>query len=158
MRQRRGIRFLVLAGIPLLLFGILYLILLVEFACWEGCPDADLGPAIMDRLAAGIPITLLSAVPVTLAWILCLVQLVRIGRRRVATALALTLPVLGALSLLLFYASTGGTWVPLSWAARYKGWGWGWNVSFERSLELLLLWPVAIFATTFALKGRQAAD
>jgi hypothetical protein len=156
--MRRGIRFLALAGIPLLLFGILFLVFLVDFACWEGCPDADLGPAITDRLAGGLPLLLLSAIPVALGWILCLVQLVRIGRRGVAVALALTLPLACSLSLLLFYASTGGTWVPTSWAARYTGWGWGWDVSLGRSLALLLLWPVATFAATFALKGRQTAE
>jgi hypothetical protein len=59
-----------------------------------------------------------------------------------------------ALSLSLFYASTGGTWLPTTWAARYNGWGWGWNIAFERSLALLLLWPVATFVATFALRRR----
>jgi len=96
-------------------------------------------------------------VPAALGWILCLVQLVRTERQRVAVALALALPLVCALSLLLFYASTGGTWVPTSWAARYNGWGWGWDVSLGRALGLLLLWPVATFAATFALRGRQTA-
>jgi hypothetical protein len=156
--MRRGIRFLVLAGMPLLLFGILYLVLLVEFACWEGCSDADLGPAITDRLAGGSIAVFLTAIPVSLGWILCLVQLVRLERQRVAIALALALPLVCALSLILFYVSTGGIWVPTSWAARYNGWGWGWSVSLGRSLGVLLLWPVATFAATFALKERHSTE
>jgi hypothetical protein len=119
--MRRAIRILVLIGIPLFIIGILYLTVLVDFACYEGCPDADLGPAISDRLAGGSIAVLLSALPVALGWILCLIALVRSGRREVAVALALALPALGVLSLLLFYASTGGTWIPTSWGARYNG-------------------------------------
>jgi hypothetical protein len=152
--MRRAIRILDLIGIPVLALGLAFLDLLAGFACWEGCSDADLAPAITARLGSAVPIALISAVPVTVAWVDCLIQLMRQDRRGVAVALALALPLAATLALALFYVSTGGTWIPTSWAARYNGWGWGWDVALGRALALLLLWPAATFAATFALRRR----
>jgi hypothetical protein len=76
------------------------------------------------------------------AWILCLVQLVRAGQWGVAVAIALALPLAAALALWLYYRGTAGTWNP------HHG-------SSLDPLCMLLLWPLAIFIATFALRGRR---
>ena len=144
--MRRAIRILDLAGILLLVVGLVDLVFDVGFACYDsGCGSASAKAAVVaELLARDIPLAILSAVPVTVAWILCLVQLVRTGHRGVALALALTLPLVAALSLWLFHTWTGGTW-------RLEILAGG---LFERLLGLLLLWPVATLVATFALRRR----
>ena len=73
--MRRAIRILVLAGTPLLVIGLVNLDFDVGFACYDGCPDADRAAIIALRLAVDIPLAIIRAVPVTVAWILCLVQM-----------------------------------------------------------------------------------
>jgi len=138
-----AIRILVLAGTPLLAIGLLFLYLHSAFDCWGGCPESE-DPTLARSRVEDVSLAIISAAPVVVAWILCLVQLVRIGRRAVAVALALALPLVAVLSLWLFYASSGGTWRPTTLA----------TIAFERLLGLLLLWPVATFVATFALRRR----
>jgi hypothetical protein len=144
--MRLTIRLLVFVGTPLLAIGVAYLILLGAFACYDsGCGSASQqAAAVAERVTGVAPFTILCAVPVTVAWMLCLVQLVRTGRRGVAVALALALPLAAALSLSLYYRGTAGTWNPSHLAA----------VAAERSVGVLLLWPVATFVATFALRRR----
>src|SRR6266851_6615807 len=87
--MRLTIRLLVLVGTPLLAIGVAYLLLLGAFACYDGCSASQKAAAVAERVTGVAPFTILSAVPVTVAWILCLVQLVRTRRRGVAVALAL---------------------------------------------------------------------
>jgi len=144
--MRLTIRILDLVGTLLLLTGLANLDFDVGFACYDsGCGSTSGKAAVIaDLLARDIPLAILSAVPVTVAWILCLVQLVRTGYRVVAVALALVLPLDAALSVWLFHTWTGGTWQLdiLSGDAQ------------QRLLELVLLWPIAIFVATFALRRR----
>jgi hypothetical protein len=65
-------------------------------------------------------------------------------------ALALALPLAAALSLFTWHVSTDGQLLPTTWLAHSSGW----DATFAGSLELMLLWPVAIFVATFALRGR----
>jgi len=142
--MRLTIRLLVFVGTPLLAIGVAYLIFLGAFACYDGCSASQQAAAVTERVTGVAPFTILSAVPVTVAWMLCLVQLVRTGRRGVAVALALALPLAAALSLSLYYRGTADTWNPTHLAA----------VAAERSVGVLLLWPVATFVATFALRRR----
>jgi hypothetical protein len=144
--MRRTIRILVLAGTPLLAIGLVLLDFSAAsfpiFDCWGPCPESTLATALAGRPIQDVPLAILSVVPVVVAWILCLVQLVRIGRWGVAAALALALPVLAALSLSRFYATNDGTWLPNAAATS----------TFAHSLALLLFWPVATFLATFAVR------
>jgi hypothetical protein len=143
--MRLTIRLLVFVGTPLLAIGLAYLILLGAFACWDGgCSESQQAAAVAERVAGVAPFTILSAVPVTVAWILCIVRLERTGRRGVAVALALALPLVAALSLWFFYVNTADTWLPTHLASS----------SLYRLLGLVLLWPVATFVATFALRSR----
>ena len=115
--------------------------------CFDNCPpESEMATTIARRIAIDAPITITCAVPVTVAWILCLVQLVRTGRRGAAVALALPL---AALSLAALYVSTGGHLLPTTWAEHSS-----WDTTFVHSLELLLLWPLATFVATFAQRSR----
>jgi hypothetical protein len=145
--MRLIIRLLVLVGTPLLEIGVAYLIFLGAFTCYDsGCGSASGEAAAVAATVTGVaPFTLLSAVPVTVAWILCLVQLLRAGHRAVAVAVALALPLAAALSLWLYYTGTVGTWNPHHLAGS----------TMYRLLGVLLLWPVVIFVATFALRRRQ---
>lgn len=145
--MRLIIRLLALVGTPLMEIGVAYPIFLGAFSCYDsGCGSASGEAAAVAEVVTGVaPFTLLSAVPVTVAWILCLVQLLRAGHRGVAVAVALALPLAGALSLWLYYTGTSGTWNPHHLA----------NTTTYSLLGVLLLWPVAIFAATFALRRRQ---
>jgi hypothetical protein len=143
--MRRTICILVLVGTPLLAISLI----LLDFSaasspfldCWGPC-EHDIASTLAGERIDDISLAILSAKPVAVAWILCLVQLVRIGRWGVAAALALALPVLAALSLPRFYAANDGTWLPNTAAMS----------TFEHTLALLLLWPVATFVATFALR------
>jgi hypothetical protein len=64
--------------------------------------------------------------------------------------LALALPLAAILALAVLYTSTGGHLLPTTWTTHNVGW----DATFQRSLMLLLLWPVATFVATFALPGR----
>ena len=65
-------------------------------------------------------------------------------------ALALALPLATLLALAVLYTSTSGHLLPTTWATHNVGW----DGVFLRSLLLLLLWPIATFVATFALRGR----
>lgn len=150
-RSIRDIRFLVLAGTPVLAFGLLFLGFNADALCFDNCPpESELAATIAARITDAAPIAAISAVPVALAWILCLVQFARAGRRAALAALALALPLVALLALAVLYAGTSGHLLPATWATR----GAGWDGVFLRSLALLLLWPVATFIATFALRGR----
>jgi hypothetical protein len=144
--MRRAIRILDLAGILLLVVGLVNLVFDVGFACYDsGCGSASAKAAVVaELLARDIPLAILSAVPVTVAWILCLVQLVRTGHRGVAVTLALVFPLVASVSVWLFHTWTAGTWRPDILA----------GITAERLLGLVLLWPVATFVATFALRKR----
>jgi hypothetical protein len=144
--MRLTIRLLIFVGTPLLAIGVASLILLGAFTCSDsGCGSAaQQAAAVTERVTAVAPFTILSAVPVTVAWIVCLVQLVRTRHRAVAGALALALPLAAALSLSLYYTGTAGTWNPTHLAA----------FAAERSVGVLLLWPVATFVATFTVRRR----
>jgi len=103
--MRLAVRLLVIVGTPLLVIGVANLLLLSAFACYDsGCgSESQLAAAVVERVTGAAPLTILSAVPVTVAWILCIVQFVRTERRGVAVTLALTLPLVAALSLWFFY-------------------------------------------------------
>jgi len=139
--MRLTIRVLVLVGTPLLAIGLAYLLLLSAFACGNGCSESQNAAAVAERATAVAPFTILSAVPVSVAWILCIAQLVRAGRRRVAVALALALPLVAALSVWFYHDSTAHTWLPSHLA----------RINLYRLVGLPLLWPVATFVATFAL-------
>jgi hypothetical protein len=135
-----------LAGALLLVVGLENLLLDVGFACYDsGCGSAAGKAAVVaDLLARDIPLAILSAAPVTVAWIVCLVQLVRTGHRGVAVTLALVLPFLASVSVWLFHTLTLGTWRLDILAAD----------DVSRLLGLVLLWPVATFVASFAPRKR----
>ena len=148
--MQRSIRILILAGAPLLAFGLWFLALSAALLCYDMCPpESSLATSIAGRIADAAPTVIICAVPMALAWILCLVQLVRARRPGALAALALALPLAAALSLSVFYVSTGGHLLPTTWADNP-----GWDFAFQCSLVLLLLWPVATFVATFALRDR----
>jgi hypothetical protein len=101
--------------------------------------------AVAEAVTGAAPFAILCPVPVTVAWILCLIQLVRAGHRGVVVAVALALPLAAALSLWLYYTGTVGTWNPHHLA----------GTTSYRLLGLVLLWPLATFVATFALRGRR---
>lgn len=144
--MRRTIRILVLVGTPLLAIGLI----LLDFSaaphalidCWGPCPEPTIASTFAGQPIDDISLAILCAKPVAVAWILCLIHLVRMGRWGVAATLALALPILAALSLSRFYATNDGTWLPNTAAMN----------TFMRSLALLLLWPVATFVATFAVR------
>jgi hypothetical protein len=146
--MRLIIRLLVLVGTPLLEIGVAYLIFLGAFTCYDsGCGSASgEAAAVADAVTGAAPFTFLSALPITVAWILCLVQLIRAGHRGVAVAVALALPLAAVLSLWLYYTGTVGTWNPHHLA----------GVTTYQLLGVLLLWPLAIFVATFALALRRS--
>lgn len=147
----RGIRFLALVGTPVLAVGLLFVAFRAATICFDTCPDeSDLAAVIAARIFDAAPIALVGAMPAALAWVLCLVQFARARRWVPLVALALALPLVASLTLALQYMSTQGQVLPTTWAAHNVGW----DATFQRSLLLLLLWPVATFAATFALPGR----
>jgi hypothetical protein len=145
--MRLTIRLLILVGTPLLVIGVAYLILVGAFTCYDSGCGSESGEmaAVAESMTGVAPFTIICAVPVTLAWIMCLVHLVRAGHRGVAVALAFALPLAAALSLWLYYTGTVGTWNPHHLA----------SITSYRLLGALLLWPLATFAATFALRGRR---
>jgi len=146
--MRRGIRFLVLLGAPLLALGLGFVALDAASICFDNCPpESDLAATIAARIGDGAPIAVICAVPVALAWIICLVQFARAGHWGALATLALTLPVAALLSLFVLYATTNGHLLPTTWSEHNVGW----DGAFQRSLALVLLWPIAIFVATFAL-------
>jgi hypothetical protein len=149
--MQRTIRILVVAGTPLLALGLFYLDFETAFICYDMCPpESALAATIAARIADGAPVALICAVPVALAWVLCLVQLARAQRRRELAALTLALPCAVALSLFLLYVRTSGQLLPTTWLVHNAGW----DTTFVTSLGVVLLWPVAIFIATFALRRR----
>lgn len=147
-RTIRGIRFLVIFGTPLLAFGLLFVCFMAATICFDACPpESELATTIAARIIDAAPIALIGAVPVAFAWLLCLVQLARARRWGPLAALALAVPLVASLMLAVLFASTGGQLLPTTWAAHNAGW----DVAFQRSVLLLLLWPVATFVATFAL-------
>ena len=152
MRRTIGsIRFLVLFGMPVLAFGLLFVGFMAATICIDACPaESELAATIAARIIDAAPVALLSAVLVALAWILCLVQFARAGRWGAVAALALALPLAAILSLAVLYVGTSGHLLPTTWATHNVGW----DATFQRSLLLLLLWPIATFVATFALPGR----
>src|SRR5258708_790311 len=152
MRRTIGsIRFLVLLGMPVLAFGLLFVGFMAATICVDACPaESELPATIGARILDAAPTALLSAVLVAWAWILCLVQFARAGRWGALAVLALALPLVAILALAVLYTSTSGHLLPTTWAAHNVGW----DATFQRSLLLLLLWPVATFVATFALPGR----
>jgi hypothetical protein len=80
-RPSRGIRFLVLFGMPVLTFGLLFVGFMAATICVDTCPaESELAATIGARIVDAAPTALLSAVLVAWAWILCLVQFARAGR------------------------------------------------------------------------------
>jgi hypothetical protein len=149
--MQRGIRILVLISALLMAFGLFSMALRTAFICYDNCPpESELAATLAQRITDATPTTLLFAAPMVLAWMLCLVQLARAGRRWTAVALAAALPVTAALALGYWSVSTRGHLLPTTWLAHNTGW----NGIFDSSLALLLLWPVATFVATFALRQR----
>ena len=145
----RGIRVLLVGGTLLLAFGLFFLDFSAAFICFDSCPpESDLAASIADRVTGAIPIALICAAPVALAWVLCLVYFGQARRWGALVVLALALPLSTALSLSAWYVGTDGHLFPTTWAEHNAGW----DGTFERSLLLLLLWPVATFVATFLLR------
>jgi hypothetical protein len=85
---RLTIRLLALVGAPLLVIGVANLILLGALTCYDsgcGSESAEMA-AVAEAFTGAAPFAILGAVPATVAWLMCLVQLVRTGHWGVAAA------------------------------------------------------------------------
>jgi hypothetical protein len=149
------LRLLVGIGALLQAMGLWYLIVRVDLLCYDMCPEKSaLAATVAARFSDAAPFALLFALPMGVAWLLCLVQLARLRHWAVLILLALALLAVAGLALLVFVHGTGGQALPTTWARMNLVW----NVPFQQAMALLLLWPLATFAATFALRGRQSAE
>jgi hypothetical protein len=151
--MRRAIRILVLVGGPLLALAEVSAILSAGFICYDSCPpESDLASALASRLERSAPLFVAAVVLIGAAWILCLRALARASRWWLMGLLAAALPLVVAVALALVLTATDGKLLPTTWYEHNTGW----SGAVDQAAAVLLLWPLATFLATFALRDNRA--